>query len=110
ETSFLVGYYIAEQPLAADVLAEHLATLVPDYMVPAVLIHLESMPLNVNGKVDRSALPDPTQFLSQGYVAPKTDLETRLCEIWDQVLGNAAKEGRAIGVTDDFFQFGGNSI
>ncbi|WP_414167747.1 amino acid adenylation domain-containing protein [Streptoverticillium reticulum] len=110
ESRFLVGYYVSDGPVDSTELQTHLASLVPDYMVPAVLVHLESMPLNVNGKADRSALPDPAQFLTRGYVAPAGELETQLCEIWDQVLGSTAKGGRCIGVTDDFFNFGGNSI
>ncbi|WP_370417961.1 amino acid adenylation domain-containing protein [Streptomyces sp. QH1-20] len=110
EARSLVGYYVSEEPVDSDELRDHLASALPEYMIPAVLIHLESMPLNVNGKADRSALPDPARFLTRGYVAPATELETRLCGIWDQVLGSAAKGGQCIGVTDDFFGFGGNSI
>ncbi|MFF4287266.1 amino acid adenylation domain-containing protein [Streptomyces sp. NPDC001633] len=110
EARFLVGHYVAAEPVAQEELQQHLADRVPDYMVPAVLIHLESMPLNVNGKIDRSRLPDPSAYLTGGYLAPSGELETRLCEIWDEVLGVTAKGGRAVGVTDDFFGFGGNSI
>ncbi|MGH8793948.1 MAG: amino acid adenylation domain-containing protein [Stackebrandtia sp.] len=110
ESRFLAGYYVAETPVDDDELREHLASLVPDYMLPAVLVGLDGMPLNVNGKVDRGALPDPARLLSRDYVAPTTALQTRLCEIWGQVLGASAQEERRVGVADDFFACGGNSI
>ncbi|WP_370266123.1 amino acid adenylation domain-containing protein [Streptomyces sp. V4I8] len=107
DVRYLVAYYVAPEPPAQEELQRHLAGLLPDYMMPTVLVPLETMPLNVNGKADRGALPDPGEFLTTGHVAPADELETRLCELWAEVLGGT---GRAVGVTDDFFQCGGNSI
>ncbi|MDQ1015677.1 non-ribosomal peptide synthetase [Streptomyces afghaniensis] len=110
DARYLVAYYVAPEPPDQDELQRHLAGLLPDYMRPTVLVPLESMPLNANGKTDRGALPDPGQFLTGGYVAPDGELETRLCELWAEVLDGTGGTRRTLGVTDDFFRSGGNSI
>ncbi|MFR9730642.1 amino acid adenylation domain-containing protein [Saccharopolyspora sp. MS10] len=100
---FLAAYVVTD-PGRTEEIHEHLAAALPEYMVPTVLVPLAELPLNVNGKVDRSALPDPAPHRVSGHVAPSTELEARLCELWQAVLG------REVGVTDDFFWSGGNSI
>ena len=80
----------------------------PEYMVPAVFIELESLPLTTNGKLNRRALPAPGGANSepnQGYVAPRTPVEQTLAEIWSRVLGVDH-----VGVYDDFFELGGHSL
>jgi amino acid adenylation domain-containing protein/non-ribosomal peptide synthase protein (TIGR01720 family) len=80
----------------------------PDYMLPAALVQLDTMPLNTNGKVDRRALPAP-EFgrpeLAQAFAAPRTPVEKRLVNIWREVLGI-----EKIGIHDNFFELGGDSI
>ncbi|MFF1278010.1 amino acid adenylation domain-containing protein, partial [Streptomyces marokkonensis] len=110
EARYLVAYYVAPEPPDREDLRRHLAGLLPDYMIPTVFVPLDSMPLNANGKTDRGALPDPGKFLTEGYVAPTGELESRLCELWSEVLGGPGATRRTVGVTDDFFQCGGNSI
>jgi len=103
----LVGFYVAETTEAPEVrryLAEHL----PEPMIPSYLVRLDALPLTINGKVDRRALPDPRSVVrSEGaeFIEPRNDVEQRLADIWSTVLG----VGR-IGVTDDFFELGGDSI
>jgi len=84
-----------------------LAEALPDSMIPSAFVVLESLPLTPNGKVDRRALPAPDEGdLARGtYVAPRTELERRLCEIWAELLG----VGR-VGITDGFFDLGGHSL
>ncbi|WP_228000598.1 amino acid adenylation domain-containing protein [Nocardia australiensis] len=92
---------------SADLLAVLRATL-PDYMVPAVLILLEELPLSANGKIDRKALPAPTLEQRPGErstVAPATEVERVLAGIFAEVLDTAE-----IGVQDSFFDLGGNSL
>ncbi|WP_415835688.1 amino acid adenylation domain-containing protein, partial [Corallococcus soli] len=86
-----------------DVLKLHL----PEYMVPAAFVPLETLPLNASGKLDRKALPAPQGALtpSNEYVAPRNDVEQRLCDIWAQVLGL-----KLVGIHDNFFELGGDSI
>ncbi|WDE09224.1 amino acid adenylation domain-containing protein [Thalassomonas viridans] len=77
-----------------------------DYMVPSVFVVLEQLPLTPNGKVDRKGLPAPDMSLQQSaYVAPGTETEKQLCEIWQEVLGL-----EQVGITDNFFELGGHSL
>ena len=88
-------------------LRDHLASKLPQYMVPSAIVPLERLPLTANGKVDRRVLPAPEMGdLQRGkYVAPRTELERRLCEIWEELLGVDR-----VGIEDDFFELGGHSL
>ena len=87
-------------------LSTRLESILPEYMVPKVFVELKSFPITINGKLDKRALPDP-EFNSpvEIQVDPITDLEIEACKIWEQVLGL-----KKIGVSDNFFGVGGNSI
>ncbi len=93
----------------APVLRRHLAARLPEYMIPSSFVVLERLPLTPNGKVDRKALPAPSGVTmpaaTRRLVEPRNETETKLLEIWKQVLG---KED--IGVEDDIFELGGDSI
>ncbi|MFD4668658.1 non-ribosomal peptide synthase/polyketide synthase [Lentzea sp. NPDC058450] len=83
-----------------------LAERLPDYLVPSAFVTLDAIPLNTNGKVDRRALPAPDFGGDRAdHVAPRTDAERTVAGIWSEVLGVAD-----IGVLDDFFDLGGDSI
>ncbi|MBV8123374.1 MAG: amino acid adenylation domain-containing protein, partial [Paucibacter sp.] len=105
----LVAYYTLEDGAAveADALRRHLLQQLPDYMVPAAYMHLDALPLTSNGKLDRRALPVPDveAYATGEYQAPSTEIETTLCRIWQEVLGLAR-----VGVNDNFFDIGGDSI
>ena len=88
-------------------LKEYLYQNLPEYMVPSILVRLDKLPLTVNGKLDRKALPDPKFIDSDNYVGPRNDIERKMCQIWGEVLG---VEGRKVGIQDDFFRLGGDSI
>ncbi|WJQ84451.1 linear gramicidin non-ribosomal peptide synthetase LgrC [Brevibacillus brevis] len=86
----------------------YLKDKLPEYMIPSAFVNMDSFPLTPNGKVDRRALPIPDYSRNEadsGYVAPATDLEVKLAEIWKSVLGVAN-----IGIYDNFFELGGDSI
>jgi amino acid adenylation domain-containing protein len=86
----------------------HLKEKLPDYMVPNALWVMSAFPLSPNGKVDRRALPAPDLVrvgIDSGYVAPRTELELTLADIWGEVLGTDR-----IGIRDNFFDLGGDSI
>ncbi|HRL22987.1 MAG TPA: phosphopantetheine-binding protein, partial [Alcaligenes sp.] len=86
-------------------LREQLAQRLPDYMVPSVIMVLDALPLNANGKIDRKVLPEPQFVGGQEYEAPQGELETALASIWAQVLGV-----ERVGRRDNFFDLGGHSL
>ncbi|WP_047686397.1 non-ribosomal peptide synthetase, partial [Xenorhabdus sp. NBAII XenSa04] len=101
----LVAYLVTADEVSDDSLIGHLSARLPEYMVPASFTRLESVPLTLNGKLDRRALPVPVWVNREQYVAPRTALETRLCLIWQSVLGLTR-----VGIDDNFFRIGGNSL
>src|SRR5262249_20639138 len=106
----LVAYLIpaaGEVPSVSE-LRGFLQPKLPEYMLPAAFVFLERLPLTANGKLDRAALPppEPTRpVLDSPLVAPRTELEHLLVDIWRGVL--LVEE---IGIEDSFFELGGNSI
>ncbi|WP_225727997.1 MULTISPECIES: non-ribosomal peptide synthetase [unclassified Nocardia] len=110
----LVGYVVAT-PAVGDALdtAALLAVLrrtLPGYMVPAVLVRLDELPLSANGKIDRKALPAPEtagQRAGRASAEPRTEVERVLAVVFAEVLDRPSSE---IGVTDSFFDLGGNSL
>ncbi|MEO6196238.1 MAG: amino acid adenylation domain-containing protein, partial [Thermoanaerobaculia bacterium] len=106
----LVGYLtlVPGETATARELREFLRESLPDHMVPAALLILESLPLTSNGRVDQRALPAPSVERSEaegGYAPPQTAVEEILEGIWCEVLGTA----RA-GIHDNFFELGGHSL
>jgi len=106
----LVAYVVFDEGvnLTLTAIKQQLQDRLPDYMLPQALVALPRLPLNRNGKVDRAALPAPSQGArTVDYVAPRTDLERELCEVFATVL---ALDVDQLGVHDDFFDSGGHSL
>jgi amino acid adenylation domain-containing protein len=104
----LVVYVTGDALPGVQELRAFLKDGLPDYMIPAAVVALESLPLTLSGKVDRRALPAPDQSAVQGageMVAPRTPLESLLASIWAEVLGL-----ERVSVHDSFFELGGNSL
>jgi len=104
----LIAYVVLRPGSRAEVSAwrEHLRTRLPDYMVPSFFVFLDQLPLNVNGKVDRRALPDPSERAELSAAdLPSDATEEELVEIWSSLL----KVDR-VGVHDNFFELGGDSL
>jgi amino acid adenylation domain-containing protein len=96
------------QQATPDTLREWLASRLPEYMVPSAIVMLEQLPLSPNGKIDRAALPDPSQATTtaeDSYVAPRTPTEEAIAAIWADVL----KKDR-VGITENFITLGGHSL
>ncbi|PBP93536.1 non-ribosomal peptide synthetase, partial [Pseudomonas congelans] len=106
----LVAYYTLAAGQAVvdiDSLRRHLQEKLPEYMVPAIYVRLEAMPLTPNGKLDRKALPAPESdsLISREYEAPQGEVETQIAAVWQDLLGVAR-----IGRHDNFFELGGHSL
>ncbi|MDH1265248.1 amino acid adenylation domain-containing protein [Pseudomonas sp. GD03944] len=105
----LVAYFTDRHGYApaAAALASYLQDRLPAYMVPSAFVHLDALPHTPNGKLDLNALPDPDRQTEADapYLAPRTDMETALVDICQQVL-----KRERVGVLDSFFQIGGDSI
>jgi amino acid adenylation domain-containing protein/FkbH-like protein/non-ribosomal peptide synthase protein (TIGR01720 family) len=106
----LVAYYVAEPgtPTSATELRAHLAETLPAHMLPAAFVAVAEMPLSPSGKLDRKAFPAPEldeAAQSRNYVAPRSDAETILADIWARVL-----RVQRVGVEDNFYELGGDSI
>jgi amino acid adenylation domain-containing protein len=109
----LVAYVVAERwdkskSELCEELKSHLKQSLPDYMVPAAFVPLQTLPLTPNGKVDRKALPEPhfeAPVDESKLVAPRTPIEIVLARIWCEVLGL-----KQVGIHDNFFEVGGHSI
>ncbi|MBP0637133.1 non-ribosomal peptide synthetase [Cupriavidus sp. AcVe19-6a] len=101
----LVGYVAAPATVQAEALRSALAAALPDYMVPAAVLRLDSLPVTPNGKLDRRALPEPQWQAEAAYAAPVSAPERMLAAVWADVLGIAQ-----VGLHDNFFALGGDSI
>jgi acyl-coenzyme A synthetase/AMP-(fatty) acid ligase/acyl carrier protein len=104
----LVAYVVPRQEGSLLGVRQYLKQKLPDYMVPAVMVALEQLPLGSTGKVDRSALPGMGQQhpeVASQYIAPRTEVEETLARIWSAILAL-----ERIGVNDNFFELGGHSL
>lgn len=103
----LCVYFVAEKKLKSRELKKYLARFLPNYMIPSYFIQLEKIPLTSNGKIDRKSLPEPEikMELETTYVPPRNKVEEILANIWQEVL-NIPR----IGVGDNFFDLGGDSL
>ena len=108
-TQSIVAYLVADGPIETNDLREGLKDKLPEYMIPSKLVQLDELPRLPNGKIDMNSLKLPVEeessFSKTGVSVPKTEVEIQLVEIWEEVLGF-----RPIGVHDNFFQIGGDSI
>lgn len=104
---YLAGYYTSDKPVDEKCLREHLLKKLPKYMVPNYFMRLKEMPVTVSGKTDRKRLPEPERQSAdtERYTAPRSRMEKILCEIMAEVLGY-----EKTGITDDFFEHGGDSL
>ncbi|MDH0732055.1 non-ribosomal peptide synthase/polyketide synthase [Pseudomonas sichuanensis] len=100
----LVAYYTGEAQ-STETLRSALLTHLPEFMVPALFMHLEDLPLSPNGKLDRKALPEPDAIQDRAYEAPEGETETLLAAIWAELLGV-----ERVGRHDNFFELGGHSL
>jgi amino acid adenylation domain-containing protein len=105
----LVAYCVTDsETVTTSSLRNFLKEKMPEYMLPSVFVQLKAVPLTTNGKIDRRALPIPDgdrPELEQVYVAPRSEIETAIAKVWQEVL-----HLEKVGVNDNFFDLGGNSL
>jgi amino acid adenylation domain-containing protein len=104
---YICAYIVSERESAVSQLRDDLSKELPDYMIPSYFVHVGKIPLTSNGKVDRKALPHPQLGAGKAYLPPANEIEEKLLQIWEEVLG---LEKGIIGVSDDFFEWGGHSL
>ena len=105
---YLVGWYTSQGSVQPEALKQYLQEKLPEYMVPSVLMRLESMPMTSNGKIDRKALPAPdfSAFRAK-YAPPETETERIICHAFAVALKLPEDQ---LGALDDFFELGGDSL
>jgi len=104
----LIGYYVAKSDLSTNDLRKHLAARLPDYMQPSAFVAVQELPRTPSGKIDRKALPAPDvkrPDLDVAFAAPTTDVQKTLANVWADLLGIDR-----VGIDDNFFDLGGNSL
>jgi len=106
DREYLCAYIVADKAFGVSELRETLSGKVPDYMIPAFFVQLDHMPLTVNGKVDKKALP-AAGVKSGAFVAPRDETERKLAKIWAEIL---ELDETSIGIDDNFFELGGHSL
>ncbi len=102
----LVAYYVSRDLIGTNELRNFLLESIPDFMVPSFFVHLKQLPLNVNGKIDRKALPG-LMNTPLTIVGPSDEIEEKLALLWAEVLDMNEEE---IGTNINFFELGGDSI
>lgn len=104
--TFLVAYYVLKKELDEPVIRETLKGMLPDYMIPSFFVRLDRLPVNANGKLDRGALKNPDIGEKRTvYAAPENELQEKIVRAYEKALGLSS-----IGIDDDFFSLGGDSI
>ncbi|MEB2649192.1 amino acid adenylation domain-containing protein [Pseudomonas canadensis] len=103
----LLAWFVPREAVQIEALRTHLQASLPDYMLPAAYTQLDALPLTANGKLDRKALPVPTQdaFVTRLYEAPHAGVESLLAQLWAELL-----QVQQIGRHDHFFELGGHSL
>ncbi|MDP5138832.1 AMP-binding protein, partial [Rheinheimera baltica] len=104
-SQYLAAYFVSNVKVDVEQLRKNLAQQLPDHMVPTTFTVIDSIPVTINGKLDKKALPEPELINRDNYTAPRNELEEKLCAIWQNVLGL-----EQVGIHDNFFRIGGNSI
>ncbi|AYF73656.1 amino acid adenylation domain-containing protein [Nocardia yunnanensis] len=105
----IVAYVVPDAGVAPvlDAVRDGAAERLPSYMIPSALVVVDQIPLTVNGKLDRRALPKP-ELRTAEYIAPRTEAERTVAEVVAGVLG--LEDAQRVGLADDFFELGGNSL
>ncbi|WP_240480125.1 non-ribosomal peptide synthetase, partial [Paenibacillus fonticola] len=101
----ICAYVVSDQQIRTSDIKDNLRIELPEYMVPAYIVQIESIPVNRNGKLDKHALPEPEATSRQKYITPRNEIEKTVACAFKEVLGVTP-----VGIEDNFFEMGGDSI
>ncbi|WP_369814323.1 amino acid adenylation domain-containing protein, partial [Lysinibacillus sp. FJAT-14745] len=101
----ICAYLISDEAISFATIRDTLDRSLPDYMIPAYMMQIDSIPVTRNGKLDKNALPDIEANSAREYVAPRNEMEEIICKIFSQILGV-----EQVGVHNNFFELGGHSL
>lgn len=101
----IYAYFISDEVISTEKIKEELRKELPYYMVPSRIKQIEAIPVTVNGKVDKRALPEIELEEDKRYMAPRNKIEEKLCGVFREILGM-----KQVGIMDDFFELGGHSL
>ena len=106
EGQYLCAYFTADRKVEINDLKTHIGKSLAKYMVPSVFMQLESFPMNKNGKIDKTALPEPVSDIPQREIKrPTNEMESKIVSIYAKALGH-----KEMSIDDDFFENGGTSL
>ena len=106
QSSFICLYYVADIEIDYEKTRKELLNYIPYYMIPSHFIHLDSIPKNANGKVDKKSLQPPKlDECQEAYAAPENDIQRKICEAFQKAL-----DLERVGIHDDFYKLGGDSL
>jgi len=101
----IYAYYTGDAEVGVSEIRESLSVNLPNYMIPAYMMQIDSIPVTRNGKLDRRALPEIEVCPAKAYSTPRNKTEERICEIFSEILGV-----EKVGINDSFFELGGHSL
>lgn len=105
---YLCAYLVSPKKLVISEIRKHLTQLLPAYMIPAYIVQIDNIPVNLNGKIDFKKLPDPETLIETEtkYQSPRNEIEKVMVQIWKEILSTK----QDIGINDNFFELGGQSL
>jgi acyl carrier protein len=103
----IYAYFVVEEGIEVNVseIRENLSVNLPEYMIPSYMMQIEKIPVNKNGKLDKKALPEIEVKAEKEYVAPRNEIEEKICKCFSEILGI-----EKVGIRDGFFELGGHSL
>ena len=101
----IYAYYVSDSRIGVSEVRDFLIVTLPNYMIPMYMLQIDAIPLTKNGKLDKHALPDIEMAAGHAYVAPSSEMEKNICDIYSGILNVAP-----VGVNDNFFEIGGHSL
>jgi amino acid adenylation domain-containing protein len=104
---YLIGYYVSDHELSTVEIRDDLQKKLPEYMIPSFFVHLKELPLTLNGKLDRKALPEFKMEVTSEENAPANEIEDCLVDIWAEILN---VDRQMVGTKKSFFELGGDSL